>query len=61
MAEGIQLRIVPTAGYGDRKLGMMWRRPSEDTPDRECWVMKNGEAIREGSYWHGWIKDGMIV
>src|SRR5258708_22441601 len=29
--------------------------------DVECWVMQDGKAVREGSYWHGWIKDGMIT
>lgn len=29
--------------------------------DVECWVVRNGETVREGSYWHGWIKDGMLV
>ena len=29
--------------------------------DAECWIMRDGELVREGSYWHGWIKEGMIV
>jgi hypothetical protein len=29
--------------------------------DVECWVMKDGEPVREGSYWHGWIKNGILI
>lgn len=29
--------------------------------DVECWVTKDGQTVREGSYWHGWIRDGMLV
>jgi hypothetical protein len=29
--------------------------------DVECWIWQDGKAVREGSYWHGWIKEGMIV
>lgn len=29
--------------------------------DVECWVYKDGEPVRDGSYWHGWIKDGIIL
>lgn len=29
--------------------------------DVECWIMRDGHAVREGSYWHGWIRDGMLT
>lgn len=29
--------------------------------DVECWVNRNGVPVREGSYFHGWIKDGFIT
>jgi hypothetical protein len=29
--------------------------------DVECWIVRDGLTVREGSYWHGWIRNGMIV
>lgn len=29
--------------------------------DAECWVTRDGQTVREGSYWHGWIRDGELV
>lgn len=29
--------------------------------DVECWVVENGQTVRRGSYWHGWIKDGVMT
>jgi hypothetical protein len=29
--------------------------------DAECWGMRDGQPAREGSYWHGWIRDGALV
>lgn len=31
-------------------------RPSIDV---ECWVVRDGQAVRLGSYWHGFITDGV--
>lgn len=28
--------------------------------DVECWVMRDGEWVRDGSYWHGHITDGQL-
>jgi len=29
--------------------------------DVECWVMRDGQTVREGSYWHGFIRDGELT
>jgi hypothetical protein len=29
--------------------------------DVECWVNRDGQTVREGSYWHGFIRDGVLV
>ena len=29
--------------------------------DVECWVTRDGQPVREGSYWHGWIRNGQLV
>jgi len=29
--------------------------------DVECWRVLNGNEVREGSYWHGWIRDGELT
>jgi hypothetical protein len=29
--------------------------------DVECWIVRDGETARDGSYWHGWIRDGELV
>lgn len=29
--------------------------------DAECWVVRDGQEIREGSYWHGWIRNGELT
>lgn len=29
--------------------------------DVECWVTRDGQTVREGSYWHGWIRNGELV
>ena len=28
--------------------------------DVECWRVVNGESVRDGSYWHGWIRNGVL-
>jgi hypothetical protein len=28
--------------------------------DVECWVVRDGQTVREGSYWHGWIRSGVL-
>lgn len=28
--------------------------------DVECWVMRDGEPVRDGSYWHGFITNGVM-
>jgi hypothetical protein len=39
------------------KAPMLTVSPSIDV---ECWVTRDGQEIREGSYWHGWIKAGIL-
>lgn len=29
--------------------------------DVECWVNRDGETVREGSHWHGFIRDGELT
>lgn len=29
--------------------------------DVECWVLRDGQSVREGSYWHGFITNGELV
>lgn len=29
--------------------------------DAECWGEREGQPVREGSYWHGWIRNGELV
>jgi hypothetical protein len=29
--------------------------------DVECWVLRDGETVREGSYWHGFITNGAFA
>ena len=29
--------------------------------DVECWVSRDGQTVREGSYWHGWIRNGELI
>lgn len=29
--------------------------------DVECWIGRDGQTVREGSYWHGWIRNGELV
>ena len=29
--------------------------------DVEYWRTENGQPVRDGSYWHGWIRDGVLV
>jgi hypothetical protein len=28
--------------------------------DIERWVVRDGQSVREGSYWHGWLRDGFL-
>lgn len=27
--------------------------------DVQCWVVENGQSVRKGSYWHGFITNGI--
>lgn len=29
--------------------------------DVEYWRVVDGNSVRDGSYWHGWVRDGMLV
>jgi hypothetical protein len=29
--------------------------------DVEHWALADGQPVRDGSYWHGWIRDGEIA
>jgi hypothetical protein len=29
--------------------------------DVECWVVRDGQSVRDGSYWHGFITNGELV
>lgn len=29
--------------------------------DVECWVVRDGQTVRDGSYWHGYITNGELV
>jgi len=29
--------------------------------DVECWLNQNGQRVRDGSYWHGFITNGELI